>query len=402
MRFAACLVIAAACYGPSFPEGAPCSVDPDCPPPQRCVAGTCAINPGGMGDDAGDAADSTAGDDLPFIPKAMQFGGGAGLTITGAATLDTTTLTFTGGLPIGVELVASQQKVSGEVAILRVASLDVSSTGTLTVVGTRPLAILSVGGVTIDGVVDASGRGSAMGPGAPATSGAGGDGVPTSGTIDDSGAGGGGNATAGAKGGDSNTPMPGGAGGAVIDQPQVLVGGGRGGTGSTRATCMPAAGGGGGGAIYIYSPSTISIHGRIAVNGGGGEGGPPCPADNALGPAGGGAGGRLELQAPVVSSTSAAIVVANGGGGGGGSSSGNAGLPGADGRADATPAAGGLPPGSLGGMGGNGGAGALAPTSGVQAANGGGGGGAVGRIHIRYRVAPPTISASPPATLETY
>lgn len=41
MRWVAGVAVLAGCYGPSPKEGAPCSVNRECPVPLSCVAGTC-------------------------------------------------------------------------------------------------------------------------------------------------------------------------------------------------------------------------------------------------------------------------------------------------------------------------------------------------------------------------
>ena len=89
MRWVALLLLAG-CYAPHPAEGAPCTADPECPSPQRCVMGSCSLGAAG---DAGpvDAAPSHDAPDAPADAAALACGatgnvcGGGGLSIHSCA-----------------------------------------------------------------------------------------------------------------------------------------------------------------------------------------------------------------------------------------------------------------------------------------------------------------------------
>lgn len=281
------------------------------------------------------------------------------------------------GAAIGIENGIDYQR-RGSIAMFRFESLTI--TGTVTLIGAHPIALVADGAVTINGVLDARGlcSSSVAGPGgfdggstagadgqAPASTMGGGEGA-----ASDSGGGGGGHASAGGSGEDAD-------GGQPYGDPTItkLVGGAGGGAGGGGP--MFGRGGGGGGAVQIVSNTEIAVaSGGINA---GGCGGKPGTGNNDSG-GGGGAGGTILLEAPTV--TVAATLAANGGGGGGGGGP-NA-KPGDNGALGTTAAAGGSgdAPDERGGAGAATGANA---GSGGEGSTPGGGGGGLGRIRINTR-----------------
>lgn len=243
------------------------------------------------------------------------------LTISATTAINTTTCTAAGVAGLAIE----PQLAGGRNAcVLRVASLNVTSTGVLYGGGDLPLIVVSSGDVTIDGIVDVSSyqtdptfssfvRGAGSNTGG--TAGADGGGPVGFGSYADGGGGGGGFCGAGGNGGDGSGGggdhgNGGAAGGATTLEP--LVGGADGGNGGTN----PDSNGPGGGALQISSSTRILI-GATAVfgaAGGGGDNGIDDGNDTNAG-GGGGSGGALLLEAPTVSVTSGARFNAGGGGG---------------------------------------------------------------------------------------
>lgn len=267
----------------------------------------------------------------------------------------------------------------GPISVFRFKQLSI--TGTVTLIGSRPVALVSDGPVLLMGILDARGICSSniAGPGgfngggvaaqdglAPATTMGGGSGAPTATT------GGGGGAYASAGGsGDSA------AGGLPWGNPEIatLVGGAGGGAGNGGG--MFGRGGGGGGAVQIISNTRIVVSsGGVNAGGCGGRNG----QGNADSGGGGGAGGAILLEAPTV--TVNAALAANGGGGGGGGGGGS--KAGSAGTLDDVPALGGVGA-ATDEFGGSGATGSMAAGVGGAGTNPGGGGGGVGRIRINTR-----------------
>ena len=293
-------------------------------------------------------------------------------------------------LPGGSHLVTSAQLGGGpELAILEVGDLTI--TGTLRVVGGRPLVIVAKTTISV-AQIDASanqqmpgggGYPPRMGPGA------GGDGA-ASGNAD-SGGGGGGYGTAGGAGQASGAAAAGTAGAAYGTAELAQLEGGSGG-GAPHPACNDQPAGAGGGAIQLYAGTSITITGLVRANGGGGLGGNDCFGVGSSG-AGGGAGGAIYLQTPML--LGAGLLLAQGGGGGGAMDISSPQTNGGDGQNGAitiAAAAGGTASGTgVNGevnAGGTGGFRDAAPSvftalSGAMSGNGGGGGGSVGRIVIR-------------------
>lgn len=261
------------------------------------------------------------------------------------------------------------------ICLVRAQRIFVDGAATLSVTGSRALALVADSDLLIEGKIDASAVGSANGPGG---------GLKFSGTAaaDISGGGGAGFATAGAGGGSETTTGAGGSGGQAEPNPLLgteLVGGTR---PSRARQSAPAAGGAGGNVTLVACRGNAQVTGYIDVSGGGGSGGSTDGVHKYSG-AGGGSGGFILIQGREVTITGG--LYANGGAGGGGmSSAGVAGTKGNDGSPTTSPASGGNPA-TGGGRGGNGGAsdppGGGAPPM-TAGANAGGGGGSAGFIQL--------------------
>jgi hypothetical protein len=270
-----------------------------------------------------------------------------------------------------------------EVGVFVVGSLTIGQDAVVSVVGTRPIAIVAAGDILIKGTLqaaantifqsDANGGGFSSPPGNSADhtgKGPGGGGTQT-GTS-----GGGGGAYCGRGGGST--------GGLAYGQPQIspLLGGSSGALGFGK-------GGAGGGAIQLVSGTSITLTSlaKIHVGGGGGE----------WGGGGGGSGGAILLEAPTI--TMAGTLAANGGGGGANAVNG---ANGSNATPNNTPAPGGttsLSP--LVNSGGPGSAGTVIDGStglyttdvgGGLGNYGGGGGGGAGRIRINTSSGQATIT----------
>lgn len=143
-----------------------------------------------------------------------------------------------------------------------------------------------------------------------------------------------------------------------------LIGGSGGGGGGAVGSSFYD-GGGGGGAVQLTARQSISVTGRIVVNGAGGG----------AGSAGGGAGGAILLESTAM--TVSGRLIANGGGGG------TAGpaqlLP----NEDLQPSIGGSGCCNNGNPGGTGAAGDFGPGSGLGNNGNAGGGGSAGRLLLR-------------------
>jgi hypothetical protein len=285
------------------------------------------------------------------------------VTIPDGATINTDTgeVKTSGGISISVNSLAVAQG-SGTIRALIGGSFSI---GDVLVYGSNPLAIVSVGDVKLDGVLDASANASSNGPGAQRT-------APCAGHPGDSGGGGGGNATDGGAGGiPPNVMDPRAAAGAAQAGFEPLLGGCPGGA-LTSGGSTVSNGGGGGGAVQVVSLTAITIAGGVDVGAGGGgyDGG------------GGGAGGNVVLEAPRISFSGGGIF-ANGGSGGACSAAGS------DATRDlmAAPGAGPCGTGLSTASGGDGGTVTDRPGDGGHSLTGigGAGGGAVGRARIATR-----------------
>jgi hypothetical protein len=311
------------------------------------------------------------------------------LVLSGTATIDTDagtivdqsgartqpSVTVDTGLPIGMFVIKAKSFATG---------------GTVTVTGTRALAIVVDGPITISHVISVSAPLGGNGPGALPNdaTGKGGNGGNGS-TEGQSGGGGGGFGTAGGRGGTGGVPTVNGGNPGALSGNSTLIplrGGSTGGhPGSTSASYGP---GGGGGAIQLVSNTSITFaaNGMISANGSGafGPNNVLCLVNTPCGHGeGGGAGGGVLLEAPTLAMDATSGIFANGGGG-------TCGVTGTaqSGQNSTTPAAGQVCGGQTG-NGGNGAAGATAAqnggnTSGDNAVGGAGGGG-LGRIRVNLK-----------------
>ncbi|MEO7729656.1 MAG: hypothetical protein ABIY55_01700, partial [Kofleriaceae bacterium] len=180
----------------------------------------------------------------------------------------------------------------------------------VTVVGRRPLILLSTRDITITGTLDAASHADRTGPAAdtgPCATDA------ASPTTNGSGGGFGGSfGGGGANGGNS----PGGVGGgaARVVTATALTGGCAGGSGANNSFGVSAgAGGRSGGAVLLVAAQGVSIEGVVNASGRGGS-----PGNSGVGTGGGGggggSGGMIVLDAATVNVPGACF--ANGGGGG--------------------------------------------------------------------------------------
>lgn len=266
--------------------------------------------------------------------------------------------------------------------------VNITASGTVRVVGARPLAIVATQDLTIGGstTLDASSV-------AGGTSGAGANlGMCQAGTAPGGDGGGGGGGAGGSfrsRGGAGGTGMgsSGGVSGGTVPAPTVRAGcRGQGGGGTT-----PGPGGDSGGSIYLVAGGRLQIDGRINASGAGGRG----ATGGKSGGGGGGSGGMITLHGTPIAVGTGARLWANGGGGGGGGSSSSAGTTG--GQA-AEPTSGGA-----GGTGdGTGGGGAYQVRDGDPGTSGGkgggGGGGGAGLIENLLGGSIASGTFSPPAT----
>jgi hypothetical protein len=286
-----------------------------------------------------------------------------------------------------------------------VAAQDIDVTGMLIAIGTRPLVLIAVNTIMIDGSVDVSSKtappriGASANDASCSTANAG---------ASDSGGGGGGAGgsftTIGAAGGvgdlNMNHPPNGSAPGGMATVPTIvshLRGGcpaGRGGEGDDPSTDLGLSpggpGGASGGAVRLIANTQIVVGGAIYASGAGGGttmgNSGSCATNNGgyeQGGGGGGTGGMIWLDAPSV--MVAGTIAANGGGGAGGGGC-YGGSPGTDGTTSSWNARASGGTGETADSGGDGGAGAaagLAALTGSSADSGaGGGGGSEGIVWI--------------------
>jgi len=412
---AALVALSFGCYSPSFQEGVPCGEGGTCPTGQVCNNGECR-SPSKIPDASDvDCPNPTA---LMFTPSNFDVcdipADPQALDITTTTTIDTDAGTIAGSS--WGSFVA--QDGGPEVMLVAVRSFTLAEAQFLDVVGARPLVIVSLQDMTIDGVMLASGNLSdlgasvANGPGVDLT--LCGAGVGTDGVIDGgaySGAGGGGFGASGGLGAGLPTPVA--PIGTTSPKPSSdpfvnVAGGGENGTATIvplRGGCPGGLGGGprggaaggGGGALQLVAAGNLSVGamGIINVAGGGGRGGGGQGAGmiSASGGGGGGSGGAVLLEAGLTINLAAgSVITAAGGGGGGGAYAESAGMDGGNGGT-AGPGAGGTGGISAAENGGAGGAGGgvdpdLVGVDGGSgtlggAAGGGGGGGGTGRIVAR-------------------
>ena len=207
--------------------------------------------------------------------------------------------------------VAQADAFNPQVAVFGFDSIQVALGATLTASGRNPLALLSLGDITLAGTLDAAGRnggqqGAGLGGRGGPGGGAGGSGGPSIGQTGE-GPGGG----IGGYGGLGNCSWGeggayGGAGGnwnpcrspaaAYGDPALVLNGGSGGGASGVNLFGTGAGGGGGGGGVELGALGQITLRGGTLLDLTGGNFGDGLAVN-----AGGGSGGGLLLHAPVIS-----------------------------------------------------------------------------------------------------
>jgi hypothetical protein len=303
-----------------------------------------------------------------------------------------------GGSPVGT-------------GVFSFSEIDIADGVAVRVTGTRALALVSSGPVTVAGLIDARGGVSACGSSSCAGSGGfagglagdvtepgggpGGGGAGYNGGRygNEAGGGGGGSCGSGGPGGSASAGEAGGSGGdgylaAALDPLCGGSGGGAGGYGWGGSAYASGHGGGGGGAVQIVSAVSVTFRSTApsspsGVNAGGAGGEADHFSTYDDGGGGGGGGGAILVEAPAIVVDSGAVLAAGGGGGGGGYNGGADSVAGADGLPADSPAPGGSGtfPGGAGGAGAtvDGGSG----TGGGDGAAGGGGG--AGRIRLDSR-----------------
>lgn len=278
-----------------------------------------------------------------------------------------------------------------DLCLLYFDEITIEGTGALSARGSRPLALVAKGIMTVAGTIDVSSkrgaptptRGAGSAPSAGCVAG-------TAPTSANGGGAGGTLGTSGGNGGNGTNSSVGGIAGNELSALSVVRGGCDGQEGGIGTLAPGGAAGPGGGAVYLAAASLI-VSGKVLAGGGGGSGGGAYD-----GGGGGGSGGVIVLQSSATVATGQ--LIATGGGGGEGSFNLALGANGAD-ATTATPAEG----GSAGGAG-NGGAGATEEVgvagSPSGAGGGGGGGGGTGFI-VLIGAAPSTQGATivPPATV---
>jgi hypothetical protein len=201
-----------------------------------------------------------------------------------------------------------------DAVVLPIFGLTVPPTGSLQLVGPRPVILAVYDSASVAGqLLVNSNHTSAGAGGSPAACGTSGGGNGATAGGMGTGAGGGGFGGGGAAGGASGSGgTVGSAGAAAGSAPLVpLSGGCPGGIGGT-IDGTAGAGGAGGGAVQISSAGTLVVSGVVSASGGGGSG----AVKSSSGGGGGGAGGGVLLEAEVLQVASSAAVTANGGGGG--------------------------------------------------------------------------------------
>jgi hypothetical protein len=264
--------------------------------------------------------------------------------------------------------------------VCMIGGATVMVTGTVRATGKKPLVLVAVMDLTVNGVIDVSGIALNAPPAAV-------DQSPCPGVgngLDGNGPGGGGGGAfgTGAKSGGQGAANTQGAGGTASTPPAYIRGGCSGGKGGNGSPSTAGLAGIGGGAVYLLAGDSIDVGDGSSINASGGGGGGGSLVG---GGGGGGAGGMIGLDAPEVDVEG--DVFANGAGGGGGGDTTDVGSSAFTGSL--TAAAGGMAPNGASGTGGNGGVGAQAPLVGSSCpgggCGGGGGGGSVGVIWMNYQ-----------------
>jgi hypothetical protein len=359
------------CYGPHYTRCAiACSegLAGNCPDGYFCSGVACIANGDTQGSctmvasvDGGSSSDSSAACTWSSYTPANDVLAGIGPATDVPPYTGSGTIINVNNLP------------AGTFAVMHVTDFEITSGAIVTVVGNRPLIVVSDGSATIDGalIVDPASISrtdcTASGGVSDGTSGGGG--------------GGGGFGSPGGRGGAGLTTN-GGAGGDTVGsgalEPITL--GCAGGSGGQVASVAGGSGGSAGGAIQISACFAlgVSASGGITANGGGGRGGSGSGAEGGGG-GGGASGGAILLEGSSLAMDGYVCAVGGGGGQGGEGSGAHGGSAGSSAK-KCELAAGGVAANG-GGVGGSAGQqGSPAQGSGD---GGGGGGGGDGRICIR-------------------
>ncbi len=284
-----------------------------------------------------------------------------------------------------------------DVPVCVLAGSDVQVSNFLSAEGPRPLVVLSLSTLDVNGTIDVASHRDLS----PQATGAAADVDACGGTPAVTSTGGGFGGSFGSQGGNGGTTGPSGLAGPAIT-PTTLRGGCAGGIG--KDFIVNNTGGRGGGAVQLIALTSITVLGDI--NASGSSGGGANPTNNGGG--GGGSGGMIVFDAPLLTFDAAAQVYANGGGGGGGSSDNgvaiasnggdasgfNSGTGGGTGIPGLTATS---PNGALGGDGAVFSAGAIAGHDGTSGGGNGGGGGGYGIVRVLQAPIPTTGRVSPPA-----
>ncbi len=417
---AAALGSIAGCYNPVLQDGAPCNTTAECPGTQTCQGNVC-VSAGAVPDstlpDAASDASSIEPDTGPcqsfstlFDTCALTFT--SALEIATVATYNTDTRTLvseSGSEPFPLDPTISVDVTTGETIVnaLVLTGFAMRPNASLRVTGSKPLALIVDGAVSIQGVLDLHSDDRVAGAGARSENLCG-DAAGRAGPTRGAGVGapGGGGGALGGRGGDgqnsdtSVNPGEGGRGGRVQTGPLDFLGGCRGGRGGSQANTGGdgGAGGAGGGAVYVAARESLEVTDLIYAGGAGGAGGTVTGG----GGGGGGSGGMIFLEAGGTLDIRG-TVAANGGGGGGGAGSSGMARRGEDGRTSGVAAVGGTasaPNAGAGGMGSSrddiegGSPGVRAPTAG-----GGGGGGAGFVVFLASTVNVVGVVSPPPTPL---
>lgn len=389
-----CVVVAvlSGCYSPATER--PCKV--------RCAGGSAAPCPGDqecMSDflchAPGDPTcpppeiDAPLADvaliDLPATGPPYCFGSDRGLLKFCSDAVANEPQNFSTTIDTGIAANCNDRPLSGGIELCVIYASTITITGTVRVVGSRPLVLVAVQTIDVVGHLDAGSR-RLGGSGAGAGSGACPPATPPTGM------GGGAGGTFRGQGGSGGAASGGSQGTAPMPFPPISV---RGGCAGATSLGLGGTPGRGGGALYLIAGSAISVgsQGRIDVSGAG-----AMPSD--AGGHGGGSGGLLALDAAGFQIQGE--LMANGGGGASGSDGAIA-QAGDESSAPAVPGAGG---GSGAGLnGGNGSAGQVSLVgmagsgAGATLGAGGGGGGAGWILYFGGVLAASPKISPPPTTL---
>jgi hypothetical protein len=335
------------------------------PSSNQCVGATTTSDAPSISDGGPDAF---AYEDA-HVPMDGTYCYGTGLAVACFLAPPATPVTLTAAIDTGGAMCATN--VLGNPPWCVIAGSEVTVTGTVVATGAKPLVLVAVDKLDVQGtlsaastragteVIGASADFAQCDPGTPPTAGKGGGGA---------------GGSFGSNGGDGGTGTNNAGAGThgASQTPAAMRGGcpGQDGDGNGGAP------GHGGGAIALVAGATITVEGNVNASGEAGAGG-QHPSG---GGGGAGAGGLIVLDAPTVTATGSIFT----NGGGGGEASGVTGNDGDNGNDPTVTGAAATNGNSSGGQGGAGGVGTTAASPGQSVANhaGGGGGGSVGVIKL--------------------